>query len=71
MPTPPRWLERYKNFEKAFLSLCESQEALVREPTNLFIRDSLIQRYEYTIELAWNMLKDYLEDGGFTGTELE
>jgi nucleotidyltransferase substrate binding protein (TIGR01987 family) len=60
-----RWKQRFKNFEKAYLSLVESQEALESEPDNDFIQDSLIQRYEYTLELAWKTMKDYLENEGF------
>ena len=60
-----RWKQRFDNFEKAYLSLIESQEALESEPDNDFIQDSLIQRYEYTLELAWKTMKDYLENEGF------
>ena len=60
-----RWQQRFQNFEKAYLSLSESIEALEKDKSNLFIRDSLIQRYEYSIELAWKTLKDYLEEEGF------
>lgn len=62
---PVRWIQRFENFERAFLSLVESQKALLLEPDNRFIQDSLIQRYEYTIELAWKTMKDYLEELGF------
>lgn len=65
MYTPIRWEQRFQNFEKAYFSLKESIDAFNAEPQNLFIRDSLIQRYEYTIELAWKTLKDYLENEGF------
>ena len=65
MYTSIRWKQRFQNFEKAFLSLQESQEAFKKDSHNLFIRDSIIQRYEYTIELAWKTLKDYLEEEGF------
>lgn len=62
-----RWKQRFQNYEKAYLSLMESAKALADEPDNRFIQDSLIQRYEYTIELAWKTLKDYLEELGFVG----
>ncbi len=62
-----RWKQRFQNYEKAYLSLMESAEALAQEPDNRFIQDSLIQRYEYTIELAWKTMKDYLEELGFVG----
>lgn len=65
MYTNIRWQQRFQNFEKAYFSLNESIEAFEKEPNNLFIRDSIVQRYEYTIELAWKTLKDYLEEEGF------
>ncbi len=30
-------------------------------------REGLIQRFEFTYELAWKTLKDYLEDSGVIG----
>ena len=60
-----RWKQRFDNFAKAYLSLVESKEALESEPDNDFIQDSLIQRYGYTMELAWKTMKDYLENEGF------
>jgi len=60
-----RWKQRFENYGKAYLSLLESDDALNKDPENSFIKDSLIQRYEYTIELAWKTMKDYLEEQGF------
>jgi nucleotidyltransferase substrate binding protein (TIGR01987 family) len=65
MYTNIRWQQRFQNFEKAYFSLNESIEAYENDADNLFIRDSIIQRYEYSIELAWKTLKDYLEEEGF------
>lgn len=65
MYSPIRWEQRFQNFEKAYFSLNESIEAFEKDSENLFIRDSIIQRYEYSIELAWKTLKDYLEEEGF------
>jgi len=60
-----RWKQRFENYSKAYISLLESDDALKKEPDNGFIKDSVIQRYEYTIELAWKLMKDYLEEQGF------
>ena len=35
------------------------KKALI-QPENEFIRDSVIQRFEFTYELAWNAMKHYL-----------
>lgn len=40
--------------------------AASRELTNLE-KQGVIQGFEFTFELAWNLMKDYLEDEGITG----
>jgi nucleotidyltransferase substrate binding protein (TIGR01987 family) len=58
-----RWKQRFHNFDRAFLLL---REALERKPAVLSMleKEGVIQRFEYTFELAWKCLKDYLEEGG-------
>ena len=46
-----------ERFEQALKQL---QKALA-EPKSEYIRDAVIQRFEFTYELAWNMLKTYLK----------
>ena len=74
-----RWEQRFSNFEKAFDTLNQSvnyiqtissvesktvhNKDLSFEVTEL-IREGLIQRFEYTHELAWNVMKDYAEYQG-------
>jgi len=65
MYTEIRWKQRFQNYQKAFLALLESKNALSQDSQNKFIQDSLIQRYEFTFELAWKTMKDYLENAGF------
>jgi len=57
-----RWIQRANNFEKAFLRL---KEAMEMENLNELERNGLIQRFEFTIDLAWKVMKDYLEEKGF------
>ncbi len=54
-----RWKQRFSNFEMAFLRLQEAVEDF--ENLNRLSKEGLIQRFEYTLELAWKTLKDYLE----------
>lgn len=69
-----RWEQRFSNFNKAMSKLEESVEYIKHnfiddenelEPENLghvvdeLIKEGLIQRFEYTHELAWNVMKDY------------
>lgn len=58
-----RWKQRFQNFQSA-LKLLESAIA-IKEPTEVE-RAGLIQFFEITFELSWKLLKDYLEEEGFT-----
>lgn len=54
-----RWHQRFNNFEKAFKQL---KAAVVRiDELDDLGKEGLIQRFEYTLELSWKTLKDYLE----------
>ena len=61
-PTP-RWLYRYRNFSRALVLLREAAE---EDPAQLsdLEREGLIQRFEYTFELAWKTLNDRLAFDG-------
>lgn len=58
-----RWLQRFQNFEKALHYL---HEALQIPHPDIIQKAGLIQFFEMSYELAWNTLKDYLEEQGFT-----
>lgn len=57
-----RWIQRFSNFERAFLLL---QDSLKTEQLSILERAGLIQFFEMTFELAWKLLKDYEEIEGF------
>lgn len=57
-----RWKQRFSNFKKATLQLTEFME---KGELNKFEVQGLIQCFEYTFELAWKTMKDYLEQEGF------
>src|ERR1035438_1583379 len=57
-----RWQQRFQNFEKAFLKL---KEAADKESLNELERNGLVQRFEFSLDLSWKVMKDYLEDKGF------
>jgi nucleotidyltransferase substrate binding protein (TIGR01987 family) len=62
-----RWKQRFSNFRKAFKTLSDAVElAGFRTLTDLE-KQGLIQSFEFTHELAWNVLKDYLEFKGISG----
>lgn len=58
-PKEIRWKQRFSNFEKAFLQLEEAVKRL--DSLDDLAKEGLIQRFEYTFELAWKTMKDYLE----------
>ena len=58
-----RWKQRLQNFDRAYVLL---RQALERGPDalNPLEKEGVIQRFEYTFELAWKTVKDYMEDNG-------
>lgn len=61
-----RWIQRYKHYRKALAQLQDAVElSSIRELSRLE-EQGLIQAFEYSFELAWNTLKDYLEGQGET-----
>jgi nucleotidyltransferase substrate binding protein (TIGR01987 family) len=57
-----RWRQRLHNFNKAMNHL---ETALQIEQPDLLQTAGIIQFFEISFELAWKMLKDYLEEQGF------
>ena len=57
-----RWRQRFQNFQKAF-DLLETA-IKIKNPSNTE-KAGLIQFFEVCFELAWKILKDYLESQGF------
>jgi hypothetical protein len=66
-----RWEQRFSNYVKAFDKLSQSVDFIRKNVGDDFdddgiakvlsemIQEGLIQRFEYTHELAWNVMKDY------------
>lgn len=62
-----RWIQRFSNLKKAFAQLKDAVElSKMRELSNLE-KQGLIQAFEYTHELGWKTLKDFLENRGVVG----
>ncbi len=55
-----RWRQRFQNFKKAFEKLRDS--VLKVDELSDLEKEGMVQRFEYTFELAWKTLKDYLEE---------
>jgi nucleotidyltransferase substrate binding protein (TIGR01987 family) len=58
-----RWKQRLSNYKKAFSQL---NEFIEKGELNKFEEQGLIQCFEFTHELAWNVMKDYFEYQGNT-----
>ncbi|MBP9096756.1 MAG: nucleotidyltransferase substrate binding protein [Ignavibacteria bacterium] len=58
-----RWKQRFQNFESTLKHL---KEALDIKDPDIIQRAGMIQFFEMSFELSWNMIKDYLEEQGFT-----
>lgn len=59
-----RWIQRFNNFDKAFLQLKEAVELSKQRKLSKLEEQGLVQAFEYTHELAWNTLKDFLSARG-------
>lgn len=59
-----RWIQRYCHFIQAFGQLDRAVELSRQRALSELEEQGLIQAFEYTHELAWNTLKDFLEDMG-------
>ncbi len=62
-----RWLQRFSNYQKAMLTLSDAADLAATRALSNLEQQGLIQGFEFTHELAWNVLKDYLEEQGFVG----
>ncbi len=59
-----RWRQRFDNFERALQVLERGVELARQRPLSELEQQGLIQGFEFTHELAWNLLKDYLQHQG-------
>ncbi len=64
-----RWIQRFSNYRKALAQLKKavlivSSQWENNDDKDKLMEEGLIQRFEYTHELAWKVMKDYLEYQG-------
>ncbi|MBP5770923.1 MAG: nucleotidyltransferase substrate binding protein [Bacteroidaceae bacterium] len=61
-----RWIQRYDNFQRACARMTEvtmSDQSI--ESLSDLEREGLVQRFEYTFELAWKVLQDLMTAKGY------
>jgi len=56
-----RWVQRFDNYQRALMQLTKFID---KGELNELEEQGLIQAFEYTHELAWNVLRDYLREQG-------
>jgi len=59
-----RWKQRFSNFKKALIQLEDAVILSQQRQLTSLEKQGVIQAFEFTHELAWNVLKDFLEDQG-------
>lgn len=64
MNTDIRWQQRFENLDKALKRLHEAVEGTAREPNNNLYQIALIGAFQFTFELCWKTMKDYLVYNG-------
>jgi len=57
-----RWRHRHDNFKKAMVQL---RKIFSKKDLNEIELQGLVKCFEYSFELAWKMMKDYLESLGY------
>ena len=74
--TDIRWEQRFSNYKKALIKLSDAVQIVSMQLANKdkldsidsdeeLMREGLIKRFEYTHELAWNVMKDYAVYQGY------
>ena len=54
-----RWQQRLSNFKEALQQLTEAVDLAANRPLSMLEQQGLIQAFEFTHELAWNVMRDY------------
>ncbi len=54
-----RWQQRFNHYQKAFANLQDAVTLSKQRPLSTLEQQGLIQSFEFTHELAWNVIKDF------------
>jgi nucleotidyltransferase substrate binding protein (TIGR01987 family) len=61
-----RWKQRFQNYKKALATMKNAVELAASRELSDLEKQGMIQGFEFTFEMAWNVMKDYLEEQGVT-----
>ncbi len=69
-----RWIQRFNNYRKALEKFNQAVDIISNkmewgEEIDDLLEEGLIQRFEYTHELAWKVMKDYAQYQGHTNIQ--
>lgn len=69
-----RWIQRFSNYRRALAKFNQAVEIVSDqmdwgEDVDDLLEEGLIQRFEYTHELAWKVMKDYADYQGHTNIQ--
>lgn len=69
-----RWIQRFNNYRKALEKFNQAVDIISNkmewgEEIDDLLEEGLIQRFEYTHELAWKVMKDYAQYQGYTNIQ--
>jgi len=59
-----RWKQRFNNFEKAYKKFTTIFNTYKSEPENEIYQLALVQTFEFTYELSWKVMKDFMQYNG-------
>lgn len=67
-----RWIQRFEHYERALMRLRAAADIVKQrmhydEEVDGLIKEGLVQRFEFTQELSWKVMKDYAEHQGYSG----
>jgi len=62
-----RWKQRLENYRKALVTVKSAVDLAASRDLSDLEKQGMIQGFEFSFELAWNVMKDYLEEQGING----
>ncbi|MBU1538105.1 nucleotidyltransferase substrate binding protein [Myxococcota bacterium] len=62
-----RWMQRFDSYRKALETLDRAVVLAGERPLSELEKQGVVQGFEFTHDLSWNLLKDYLSEQGIVG----
>lgn len=62
-----RWIQRFNNYKKALARLTSAIELNEERPLSDLEEQGLIQGFEFTFDMGWKTLRDFVVEEGYEG----